>query len=333
MAILTTELKFYRAAQHNDTATNGGRLSYAEIVSGVKNNVWPSPGQTELTSGSTKYRKVFCKVASAENLALNNSKAFVENFTNGADRVLLFRGTATDIQSGITTPRLYGCGSLDDDVSSSATQITVFVEDPADDIFQDGDTIRISDKATVNAETGTEEYAVITGTPSYVGNVATINLTAGLASAYLAANTRVASVIEDAEIATSFTTPVVTSAGGTVDDTGGNIVVDNVGAVDDDWTLTFTSSTAFNITRVNPAAGETLTGTTNSVTAPVNSGTSTPYFTLQTAFFGGSYLTGDTVTFSTTSATLPLWEKRVIPAGTGSLSGNSLTVAWVGESA
>lgn len=332
MGIANEDLKYFKAEQHNDAGTNGGRLGYSEIVSGIRDNVWPSASLAELTSGSTKYRKIFCKVASTDDVALQNSKAFIEKFTPGQDRILLFRGTSDDIQSGITSPRLYGCGSLDSDVSSSATSIDVFVEDPSDDIFQDGDTIRISDKASVSAQTGTEEYAVISGAPSYVGNVATITLAAGLASAYLAANTRVSSVIEDATVGTSFTAPVVTSAGGTVDNTSPNFIVHNIGAVDDDWTLTFTSSTAFNITRVNPAAGETLTGSTASTTSPVNSNTTTPYFTIEPAFFGGSFLAGDTITFSTTSATLALWEKRVIPVGCGSLSGNSATAAWVGES-
>lgn len=332
MSILNTELKAYRAQNHNDTSTNGGLLSGTELVSGVKNNVWPDALQAELASGSTKYRKVFLKVNNAENIDLQNAKAYIENFTPGEDRVLCFLGTASDIQSDITTPRLFGAGQLNADVIATATTIAVSVEDAADDIFQDGDTIRISDKTDINDGEGTAEFVTISGVPSYAGNIATITLATGLISPYVAINTRVASVIDGGTVGTTNTTPVVVSAGGTVDDT--NMVVENIGSVDDDWTLTFTSSTNFTITRANPGAGDdSLTGTTQSITAPVNQVTGTPYFTIQTIFFSGSFLTGDTVDFTTTSATLPIWEQRVIPIGTSSLTANSVKLVLQGESA
>ena len=334
MSILSSELKAYRAQTHNDTSTNGGTLSGVEIVSGVKNNVWPDAPQAELDAGSTKWRKIFLKVDNAENIDLQNAKAYIENFTPGQDRVVCFPGTASDIQSDIATPRLFGAGQLNADVIATATTLTVSVEEATDVIFQDGDTIRISDKTDINDGTGTSEFATISGIPSYAGNIATITLAAGLTNAYTADTpkiTRVASVIDGGTVGTTNTTPAVVG-GGTVDDTF--LVVENIGAVDDDWTLTFTSSTNFNITRANPAAGDdSLTGTTATITAPVNQVTGTPYFTMQTTFFSGAFAASDTVDFTTTSATLPVWEQRDIPLGASSLTANSVKLVLQGESA
>ena len=332
MSILSTELKAYRAQNHNDASTNGGTLSGVEIVSGVKNNVWPDAPQAELDSGSTKWRKIFLKVDNSENIDLQNAKAYIENFTPGQDRVLCFPGTASDIQSDIASPRLFGAGQLNADVIATATTVIVNVEDGTDVIFQDGDLIRISDKTDIDDGTGTSEFATISGVPNYTVNIATLTLVAGLTNAYVAVNTRVASVIDGGTVGTTNTTPVVVSGGGTVDDA--NMVVENIGAVDDDWTLTFTSSTNFNITRANPGAGDdSLTGTTASITAPVNQVTGTPYFTMQTTFFSGSFDTPDTIDFTTTSATLPVWEQRDIPIGASSLTANSVKLVLQGESA
>lgn len=333
MAILSSELKGYRATSHNDLATNGGYLSGNAMVSGVKNNVWPDASQAELDAGSIKYRKIFLKVDNSENIALQNAKAFIEKYTPGDDRVVMFAGSASDIQSDIGSPRLYGCGKLDANVIATAVTLDVLVEDETDLIFQDGDVLRISDKTGVSDVANSEEYVTVSGTPTYVGKVATITLVAGLVNAYLAADTRVMSVLEDASVGVTHTAPVVTSASGTVDDTTYPIAPENLGSVDDNWTLTFTSTTAFDITRDNPNVGETLSGVTGSTTAPVNTTTGNAYFTIVSSFFGGSWQAGDTVTFSTSSASLPVWEMRVIPAGSSDLSANSVTLALTGESA
>ena len=47
MSIIASELKLYSSAVANDTTANGGVMSIAEIVGGVKNNVWPDVPQAE----------------------------------------------------------------------------------------------------------------------------------------------------------------------------------------------------------------------------------------------------------------------------------------------
>ena len=75
-------------------------------------------------------------------------------------------------------------------------------------IFQNGDLIRISDKATVDASSGNTEFVRLAASNavSWNGNLATLTLASGitLSNAYTtAAGTRVASVLEVASIADS----------------------------------------------------------------------------------------------------------------------------------
>jgi hypothetical protein len=221
-----------------------------------------------------------------------------------------------------------------DIIAGTTLSIEVTVEDGGDVIFQDGDLIRISDKSDINDGTGSAEFATISGVPSYAGDIATITIAAGLTNPYLAVDTRVESVMTSATVGASHTTPSVDIGSGTVDDSNNPIVDENIGAVDDNWTVTFTSTTGFNLVRDVPNAGDAAhTGTTGTPSAPINSDTGSAYFTIPTAFWGGSWVVDDEVTFSTTSATFPIWEQRVIPAGTTSLTANSVKLVLEGESA
>lgn len=54
MPILDNEIVWRPAALMSDTtpAQNGGRMGYAQLVSGVKNNLFPDVSQAERTAGS-----------------------------------------------------------------------------------------------------------------------------------------------------------------------------------------------------------------------------------------------------------------------------------------
>ena len=210
MSIVASELKLYAPALVNDTTANGGVMSSTEIVGGIKNNVWPDVPQAERTAGSVKYRKTFLKVANDDDLALTTARIFVETPTPGDDTVVLMTGTQTDTQAEADDySRLYGAGALDADVSAGAGSLAVNVEtgnaSGGANIFQDGDLVRISDKTTVDAVTGTTEFVRLasTGGVSWNGDQATLTLESGvtLANAYAATTpTRVASVLEVASI-------------------------------------------------------------------------------------------------------------------------------------
>ena len=332
MAIVRADLKTFRSETFNDTSSNGGRMSAVELSSGVVGNVFPDATEAERTAGSQKFRKLFFKNSETTGLTLFNSRLFLELFTPAEDRVYFFQGTQTDIQSDLTgSENRYGSGQLNADVSAGATSIDVAVEDGATTIFRNGEKIRISDCADIDATGCTTEIATINGTPTVLADVVTIPLASGLNNSFVAANTRVASILEFGDLEPTTTAFTVTSGAGTYDDTTYPVQGDNQGTIEQNWTLTFTSATNFDIT--GDTVGNQGTGNISSNTAPTNSDFGTPYWTLLSAGFGGTFTSGDTITFTTSPASIPTWVERVIPAGAASFSGNEAIIVFDGESA
>ena len=332
MALLAAEIKYYKSTSVSDAAGNGGRLSANEITDNVKNNVWPDAPSTERVAGSTKYRKVFIAFKNAARTGAVTPKVFMEDKTTGDDRQAFFAGTQTDVQSDISSPRLYGAGRLNANVSAGATSITIAVEAAGDALFLNGDTIRISDKEYLDSVSGNEEYVTATGAASYAGNVATIAVTA-LVNSYVAATpTKVSSVYKPTSpVVPTCSTPVVTSTAGTYNNGTYPPLTGGVGGVRDDWTITFTSATAYTASGAN--TGSVGTGSRSADFSPNNPDFSAPYFTLPTLAFGGTYLSGDTITFTTTPSCIPIWYKRLIPAAAASVSNNLVTLSVDTESA
>ena len=331
MSIAQAELKLYKSTVINDTGANGGRMSASEAVDAVKNNIFPDVSVSERTAGITRWRKLFAKVANAASLALQNPKIIIETITPGGDHVEIAAGTYEDTQSGLGTPRLYGGGPLNANVSATASSIDVLVEDAAAGLFADGDTIRISDRATVDGAGNEEFMTIATSGVSYVGNVATLTLTAGLVNGYTASATRVSSVYQPADIAGAVSSWVETSTSGTYDEVGNPVAVDSIGGVSQAWTLTFSSASAFSVT--GDTLGSVGSGTISGDFAPNNPDFSAPYFTLLSAGWAGTWASGDTITFRTDPAAAPIWLKQTVPPGTAALSSDSVIPAIIGESA
>ncbi|MBF0127570.1 MAG: hypothetical protein HQM02_10215 [Magnetococcales bacterium] len=343
MAIQTSEIKWYQSQSVNDTAGNGGLMSSDEIPDGVKNNVWPDVPQAERSAGSVKYRKTFIKIANDDDLALLTPRVFVETHTPGDDSVVLMAGSQTDTQGdAVGYTRFYGAGDLDGDVLAGDNALEVNVESGngagGHEIFRDGDLIRVSDKSSVDALAGNAEFLRLAGSGgvSWNGTLATLTLAGGvtLGSNYPASATRVASVMEPADIEASFSGWQESSVAGTYDEGAHPPLGDHIGTIEQTWTLTFTSGTGFT------CAGNTR-GTVGSGTlgggsfAPNNPDFGKPYFTLvnTTPPWGGTWAGGDSITFTTHPASLAVWEKRTVPPGAGSRSGNKVIVAISGESA
>lgn len=337
MSIVGSELVWRTSEEMSDAGTNGGKMTGTAIASAVKNNVWPDVPQGERTAGSLKYRKVHIHVANDEDLTLVQARVFVETATPGDDSVTIFAGNFTDMQSGVTgSERKFGGGQLNADVTAGASQLTVAVDVATDEVasalalFQDGDLIRISDKTDVNDIGNAEEYVTISGTPSYAGDVATIDITGTLSNSYTAANTRVSSVYEVGDVEASYASFSVTSASGSYDDSTYPLAIDHIGGVEANWSLTFTSATDFDIYRDGSNIGS---GNVSTNVQPTNTNYSKPYFVMDWNGFGGSFLSGDTITFTTHPAAIPLWYRRRVPAGANSLSGNKVIVGIDGQSA
>lgn len=342
MAIQASEIKWYKSTLINDTSGNGGTMSADEIVDGVKNNVWPDVPQAERISGSVKYRKTFIKVANDDDLTLIMPRIFIETRTPGDDSVVLMAGTQTDTQLQASAySRFYGAADLDVDANANDTTLIVNVENGngqgEHEIFQDGDLLRISDKTSVDAVNGSIEFLRLASSNAVAwnGNQATLTLEAGaaLANAYLLTNTKVASVIEASDIEASFTAWSESSVAGTYDEVTAPLEADHIGTIEQNWTITFNSASQYS------CSGDTM-GVVGSGSigggsfSPNNPDFNKPYFTLLDGSppWGGTWAVADTIVFSSHPAASAIWEKRIVPAGADSFSGNKVVVAITGES-
>ncbi len=337
MTILTAELKFYKSKVVGSASTNGGRMSAVEAITSVVNNVWPHVLKAERDAGSTLYRKLFAKVANDADETLLSADMWNDGPTAAGDYNVLFPGTQRDTQADWASysGAIY-CGvNLDSDVAAGASTFDVLL--PHADMaaaFPDGRSLRITDMDDPDSATGNEELITISGTPSLAGLVLTITIDETLANAYTTAGSgKVMSLYSVGDVETSVDNWVETCAGdGTYDEATYPAILDNIGTVEQTVTLTFTDATHF--TATSDDGDITLgSGTTGNDFSPSNADFTKPYFTVEADGWAGTWAAGDTVVFQTHPAGAPIVLKRVVPAGTASLAGNSNTTALSGESA
>ncbi|MDP2432006.1 MAG: hypothetical protein Q8O33_08245 [Pseudomonadota bacterium] len=336
MPILDNEIVWRPAALLSDViaAQNGGRMAYAQLVSGVKNNLFPDVSQSERSAGSVKWRKAFIHVNSAQDTALLNIRLFLDALTPAGDFVLFQPGTATDTEDQISG-RPYGIGTLYAPVTGGADQIQVACEHNGEYAslapIRVGDALRVSDRPSTGGP-GNEEWVRVTGIV-YGADFATVDVSPALANAYATANTLVSSVLELPSVAAACSGVAVASSGGTFDAaTVGNLVAHNRGAVEEDWTLAFTSQTAYTVSGTTTGTLADI-GSNSADFAPLNPATGTPYFTIRSTGWGGAFQVNDTMAFSTHPAAIPVWYRRQVPVGTFSLSNDYASLAIHGESA
>ena len=336
--MLDSDIKTYHAQEVSQAATNGGRRSDNQVISGVFNNVWPNIPRAKRLSGWTLYRKLFVQAAANGVETLIDAQHWIDRPTVGDDYVVAFVGTPTDTQADITgNERKYGAAFIKSDIAPGAQTFVVTVENAAlatspDMIFADGDTIRLTDIATPTSATGNEEMLTISGTPSVSGSDITITVAETIANGYAVADqARAISIIPKGDIKTSVTGFTVTSAGdGAYDSAANPLILDNDGTIEDSITLEFTDATHFTVTGtsgVNYGTGDTSTDFT-----PINSGRSKKYFTLAAAGFSGTWAAGDKIEFATHPADFAIWLRLTIPANCASLSNNKITTVTAGES-
>ena len=336
MPILDNEIIWRPAALMSDTvpAQNGGRMTLSQLVSGVKNNLFPDVSQSERTAGSTKWRKAFVHINSAQDTALLNTRLFLDALTPAGDFVVFHLGTQTDTEDQVGG-RPYGIGTLYAPIVGGAVQIQLACEHNGQyatlQPFRIGDVLRVSDRPSTGGA-GNEEWVSITGI-AYGTDFATVDVSPAIANNYATANTLVSSVLELPSVVAAWSGIAVTSMGGSFDSaTVGNLVAHNKGAVEENWTLTFTSATTFTVSG-NTVGTLASPGSVSADYAPLNPATGTPYFTIKAIGWGGSFQTNDTVTFATQPAAIPIWYRRQVPAGTFSLANDFTSLAIHGESA
>ena len=324
MSIQTGELLFYRSATVSDAGANGGRLGSAEVADSMKNNIFPDPTQSERENGVTRYRKVFVKVANADDLVLGNAMIHLTQQSSGEDLVTLIEGTQRDTQAGLSDPREYGCGSLKTDVAAGDTFFVVVLESAAD-LIRSGDTVWIGD------DVNEEYFADVTVERTDTDVTVTLAADDQLANAYAADDAGAAAVFVFGDLEPASSDWSVTSDAGTFDTDSSPLEVNNLGTVEDDWTITFESSDAFSVSGVY--TGDLASGSIEADYEPGNTDAGTPYFSLPMAGWGGTWASGDVLSFSTHPASLPFWLKQVVPAGAAASGAVTFALRIAGESA
>lgn len=330
MPLQSSEILWKRSETMADGATGGGRATDTEIVSGIKNGIFPDVRQSERLAGSDKRRKVFVHFAAADGAGVIDPYVFVESPTPGGDEIYIHAGTNADTFADVSlSARHFGGGRLTAAATLGATSITAnFLQGDTYDVVQPGDILRLSQQTDINDAAHPVERVTVAGV-TWASDVATITFTPALSYAH-PENTKVASVWQPGDIISSVSNVVVTSAAGTV--TAGLATAHPVGAIHQNVTLTFSSATAFAAT--TDAPGVTLpAGTINAEYAPEHIGLGSPYFTLPVGIFSGTFAVGDTVTLRVNPQMLPIWYRRIVPANSAPTADNACVVAVECETA
>ena len=321
MSIAASDIKFYKAVNNNDTAANGGRIGTTEIVDNSINNGFPNVSSANRVAGLTRYRKEFIRNENTGDLAMYSGEVWIGVRSTSDDYYQLKAGTDMDAQSDAEGYSDWcGTGLLANAYGSGESSIEVEF-DTASGIW---------DTAPIHIDDGVNELDTsVVGTPSWVGNTATITISGELGHNFSAITTVVSTIVDLGTIKTATDSWVETSSAGTYDEGTYPVTRYNVGTVTDLWTLTFSDATNFSVTGTN--TGSVGSGDINTDFQPANG--SSYYFKIDKDGWGGSWANGNTVTFTTTHAGKGLWVKEVVPAGIASYSNNTVTLDWRGESA
>lgn len=308
MGILSSEVKFYKPAVITNTGINGGRLSANLLTSNTLNNLLPTINPAERAAGGQWWRKFFAKIDDSENTIASRLLLFLSDINASAyTRCNLVLATNRNTQADISSPRRYGVGRLNASVIAGVS--TIVVDCPAGSgaalIYQAGDALWITNGTAGN------EYTVSTAT--WTVDQCSILLTTTLLNDFLLTETKISSCIVSTNLKTTYDNFAVTSTAGTYDDTTYPIVLDNLPTIEQTYTLTFTSATAFTV--VGDTLGSLGTGTKAGTLAPTNADFALPYFTLSTSGWGGTFATNDTVVFQTHPAAVPVWLEYNVTTG------------------
>ena len=136
-------------------------------------------------------------------------------------------------------------------------------------------------------------------------------------------------MLNTATVACTTASKVVTSTLGTFAEA--SMTVGNIGSIYQVVTFTFTSATAFNVTS-DEVTFSPSSGTINSTYAPTNVGVGAAYFSVPPACWGGTFANGDTVVITTIPASVPIWEKRVVPSSAAAIASQTRTLMCFVES-
>lgn len=342
MPIQNSDIKFFKSETVNEAGSNGGSIG-PQLPAGVTQSLYPVLTQSQRANGLVTYRKAFCGPYHTTNEGkLLSTQVGTLYPTPAGDRIYLmmfdmgkspsdFESTQNDVINANPALRYYGAGQLAESVTAGATSIKVSLEDRSEQPIKAGDELYITDKQDVSSTQGKEERITVQTVTDDTedDSVIVITTATGLANEWLVSPETpitVSSLLNVGEVksrAEMISQP--TSEPFDIND----VTVPNSGSIFQKITLSFTSTTGFNVE--SDVIGSMGTGVKGSAFTYNNPNTGTPYFTIEDTAFPGSFTTGDLVQFYTIPIVFTWWEKRIVPAGTEGSTGNKRTVFYITE--
>jgi len=165
---------------------------------------------------------------------------------------------------------------------------------------------------------------------SYSSNAVTVYLDTAVSNPYAVANTFGGGCVSADEVTGLADSWAETTVSGTYDESTNPVIPHNAGAEEDTITLTFTSGSTFNVSGTN--LGSLGTGfAVSSDCIPTNPETGKDMFTLESAGWGGTWLSGETIVFDLHPSAKAIWLKELVPAATDQEPNNLIVLGWYCE--
>lgn len=332
MSILQSDIKFYEPAVKGFASTAGGAMSINLLNPSQTGAVIPPLTVAQTQSGGEFYTKFFVSLENSDNTPLYETYVIFTGFDPNLDSYLYILGTETDVQNDASAYTKWKCGGkLSAAANSGGTTISVEFE-TTDVYLEDVEYLWITDG--VNAELVTLDNSSNSSITNNHPDSASITLTIdasynngnGLVNSY-AVDTPCGLAISVGTLQATLTDLTI-SSGATVT-MNGDISVYNNGTVNESYVLEFTGAQTFKIRDgVDATKYYDQNGNfTDSANAYIFDVSSSAYVYLpnpnraganklgfaQDLFTGAT--AGDTISFTTHAAAIPVWVKRVVPAG------------------
>lgn len=315
----TGDIKFYRSKTVTDTAENGGHMDISrEVVSGVKFNLFPRVTAFERTNGKTRLRKAYIANRAAGAEPAFDAAVALTVPSAGGDRFYIKAAlNHAETEGELTAEGWTGGGRLYADITAGDESVQV--------LFEHSDyAVPAGALLMVKADSGSMFTARITGA-DWTGNVALIGLASQAPDNFAASETHAGVCVELGNLEAKAENVSAVSSGGTFSADG--IIVSNRGAAEDEWTVTFVSSSAFSVSGAQ--AGSLPSGSITANYQAMNTAAGDFYFAVPHQSWGGSWQAGDRLTFSTRAAAKGFWLKEIVPAGTEREADNFIRLDWI----
>ena len=271
-------------------SSNGGRFTFDYQTSG---NICKELTEKITTPYHERLIKSF--LHNDADTPETNIALALKNPVAGAYSHFLATGTQRDTQATFAPTRYHSIGYLSGNAMIGEINLAVQFPTGADDL----EVVQAGDTLTLTSADRSVTKNVMVAAAYFDAGIAYIQLSDPVDTNFLS-NSLVSSAITTTSITATLSNVIKTDC--VIDET--QIELSNNGTVEQSFTLTFTSATAFTVT--GDVIGSLPAGDISTQYAPLNPATNAPYLTIPATAWT-SATTSATLTFDTHPAALPFW--------------------------